>query len=1005
MKKQLGIGLALAVLLSGVSCGGGGGGDVAGGNLGGEYGELKLLEHEPAADALQVDVDTEITLSFDGAIDPAALVVQEMALYEDGLDEPIEGTFRVSNGGRTVHFKPSVALEVATDYRFDVQPTLCDQSYRTLDVSPSFAFRTFDEKAPELLRASIVDRQTSVDRRAPIIFEFDEALDPSSARPGAASLRDEWGGTYPVELAIAHKTASVTCIHDLPGTKSLFLTLRGGDGAIRDRSGNEFATSHTIRFTTAADTTAPSFVRSFPIESAIAVSPRARIELQFDEAMDPNSYEPSGLFVVDAFENPVAVDVTLSSDLRTIRLEPRAPLRMDDDYLVRATTGPSGLADVSGNGIIHAVEIAFRTGSDIQAPNITSTLPRDNERDVPTSAAYEIQFDELLDPTSVSRRTVELLVDEVPVVITVRAASLANRILIQPVHVLPADKACRIELAGGRDGIRDANGNEMAASHTVNFTTTADSRVPKLLFAPQDGASAVPVTSRVVIMSSLPLRPSSVSSDTVRLTDANNNRIQGSLTVENDGRAIIFRPHHALASASSVRIKILGGLRGVRGTNGSGLAEDIESYFRTGGHADTLPPEMSLTLNRVAKTRREGLAVPPAGFTIDMSSYDLGSATVDPSTLTLSLTGPAFVPAPAELFAATTFSGNLRARTRLTIHDSLEPGAYSLTATIRDLSGNLSASETLRFQVDEATTDRRPFERTQLVWVQFDTDREGGGRGDGKADFVEDMHDLGLGVDGDPIGANDKLAQLVIDGAIRVANDLFGRTANSGRIDEDSIRLRLVTRQPCGAPHMKIAVGGLDSGGSGNRKYGDESTGVLGRALFDYRNAVVNENNTGTSPGLGVFVGELFLYQARLYLDLYPHYITRFGRTYRGLSPHMGGVPAGRHAHDAKVLADDFDYGSASPEERARWDLIHDAADQVARAIGVVLTHEIGHSIGLVPEGSPSSGLHGDTSLHNTFSGIDDVMSAILGYESLTTIDFSFRPLNLAYLRERVILK
>jgi hypothetical protein len=49
--------------------------------------------------------------------------------------------------------------------------------------------------------------------------------------------------------------------------------------------------------------------------------------------------------------------------------------------------------------------------------------------------------------------------------------------------------------------------------------------------------------------------------------------------------------------------------------------------------------------------------------------------------------------------------------------------------------------------------------------------------------------------------------------------------------------------------------------------------------------------------------------------------------------------------------------------------------------------------------------LHGDQSLHNAATSFTDVMSAVISYESLIAVDFEFRPLNLAYLRERILTR
>jgi hypothetical protein len=372
------------------------------------------------------------------------------------------------------------------------------------------------------------------------------------------------------------------------------------------------------------------------------------------------------------------------------------------------------------------------------------------------------------------------------------------------------------------------------------------------------------------------------------------------------------------------------------------------------------------------------------------------------STLDLVLSGPGAVPTSDELFLASTV-GMRHAVTEVPSRLALRPGAYVLNATVKDLSGNRCAPTPYAFEVVAPNTDQLPFERTQVVWVRFDTDREGRGKGDGVADFEQDLLSLGLAAPGDPLGRNAMVRQTVIDGILAESNRLLSRNPD-GTPKAGSVALRLTTRMPCHSAHMQMAVGGQDPEAP-KRSYGEESTGILGRALFDYRNATPNENNAGTSPGLGVFVGELFLYEGKIFKDLYPSYVTSFGRTFRVLSPQMGGTPAGAGPLDSIVLATGFSYASATPEQRLRYDQVFGAADELATAMGIILAHEVGHSIGLVAEGEPPTGLHGDTSLHNSLSMLGDVMSAYVAWDSLVGVEHRFRDLNMAYLRQRVICK
>lgn len=996
---------SVCVLVLGLlaSCGAGGSAGGSSGGAGGGVGNLSVLAHDPETDEIQVALTAALEISFDGSIDPEALNEDEFTLEEAGSSEPIPGTFTTKQGGKTVVFQPRSDLKPATDYTLTLQPTLCDTAFRTLDQEFSFSFRSYDDIAPVVRSSSVIDNQTEVARGEPFLVRISERVAAGSVHPNTVTLHDIWGTAFPLDLHVAGDTVQIAPVRDLPGSRRFALTIRGGTGGLTDVAGNELAASWSVHFQTAEDREPPELVSSDPPDRGTGVSPLARLTFRFSESMDLGSYEPTGLVLEDAFLNPMPVGVDQSRDGKSLFLQPQSPLIPDETYTVRFRPGPLGMTDVSGNSLASEVAATFHVGDDQEPPTIVSTQPGADETRISPNVAIEIRFTEPVKRESITARTVTFSGGGGSPGADFDLAPDAMLLRVVPTTLLAPATEYRLTLRRGYDGVQDLAGNPLRDDYELRFTTSGSTALPTFITSPPHGASLVPVTSRITAVASEVVDPATVNASTFKVKTAAGDTISGSLSVARGNRAIVFRPLHPLPGTESIRVTLKGGYEGIRLGSGNWADRDTVTAFRVGTQVDILRPQLRLTLNRIHSSRNQDLAVPPWGFTIDVSAFDSGNLFVDPTTLVLTLQGPGSVPSPDELFQLGRFTAT-DASIRIDGANALPVGDYRLTALIKDTSDNESLPQEIDFSVTSAFPSLRPFERTQIVWVQFDSDREGNGRGDGFADFDQDLWNMGLIATGDPIGRNAWLRRLVSDGVLRLANDLFERTATSSR-REGSVNLRLVTRQPCRATHMKIAVGGADPSGAPNRKYGDDSTGVLGRALFDYRNEDPNENNAGTTPGLGVFVGELFLYQARLYLDLYPHFITRFGRTFRGLSPHMGGKPAGTHSLDAVVLAEKFDYASATADQKARYDEIMTAADDLASAIGVVLAHEIGHSVGLVAQGPPSSGLHGDQSLHNATTGITDVMGPVLGYESVISLDFQFRPLNLAYLRERILLK
>jgi len=331
----------------------------------------------------------------------------------------------------------------------------------------------------------------------------------------------------------------------------------------------------------------------------------------------------------------------------------------------------------------------------------------------------------------------------------------------------------------------------------------------------------------------------------------------------------------------------------------------------------------------------------------------------------------------------------------------LRAGTWTLQVRAKDLSGNLANAPPLAFRVTAPTTSMLPFERTQVVWVRTDLDRSRSGT----PDFEEDMLRLGFATPGDPLGTNAWMRELVLDGILAKANNLFGRGNRGEPLGAESVALRFAKRRPIALVHMQIAMGGLDPEGRRGRVYGDASSGVLGRAYYDYRNGNMGDRNIATSPGLGVFPAEMWLYQARIHEQVWPSFQTLFAQRFRPLCSDMGGIPAGSHALDAQVLRADFDYEAAPSNQRARWLVVMQAAQDWASVVGIILAHEVGHAVGLVAPGPSPRGLHGDNTLHNTYAGATEVMAPSIGYEAMTMLEYSFRDLDLAYLRQRVLLR
>lgn len=980
------------------ACGGGGaaatGSPGANSTLPGAYGTIALRSHSPADGAVQVATTASIVLEFDAPIARDSLSDPDTGLREVGVAGKVAGAWTLGPSGRAT-FRPTAELARETDYEFTIAGLTCDQDGRILDRSRTFAFRTVDTTPPTLVDLDVVANSLNESRTRSFTLTFSEAVASTSITDQTLYLRDAFGTRYEAERTVDGARVTLDPHSDLPGDRAFSLV---ATAQITDRAGNAVGAATLTSFRTVGDTDAPVVVSVWPPTTSTGISPRVQPTFRFSESMDPATVEAVSLVFQDQFGSVVPFRIHASPDQRELRLEPLAALAVDRRYTLAFMLGAAAATDVSGNGLQATTALQFTTGADAAPPVLAAADPADGSTRVSINAVAALQFDEPLDPDWVDDETVTMTVDGERWDAVVEAQGATIR--VTPILPLPVRGAVQVTVAGGHAGVRDLAGNVPAADVHVAFTASEDAALPRVMLLPEDGATSVSTAAGMAVLFDAPMDLATLDETRVRFTNDAGLALPGTRTVAADGRVVRFRPSQPLAQYAYYRVVVAGGSTGVRRASGNWFVADQTTRFRTAGWPDVVAPTVEASIEGIVESRSAGLITPPSGFVIQVAASDGGSQSVDMSTLEILLEGPGAAPTAETLLAAAQLDPG-RAQVLVPAAPALTPGAYTLRVRVKDLSGNLGEAAPRAFEVAQPTSAMQPFERTQLVWMRIDLDRDGNGR----SDFDDDLIRLGLASNGDPAGTNARMRELVRDGILAQANRLYGRGPRGEPIDAGTVAVRFTPHEPLGAPHMQMSVGGYDPEGVKTRAYGDESTGILGRAYYDYRNGNYTERNTSLSPGLGVFPGEMWLYQARLHLQVWPSFQTAFATKFRPLCPPMGGTPVGSNPLDAVVLAPTFSEVGATNAQLARRSTILDAADDWAAVIGIVLAHEVGHSVGLVAPGAAPRGLYGDNTLHNTYAGAAEVMAASVGYEAMTTLDYAFRDLDLAYLRQRILLR
>ena len=324
------------------------------------------------------------------------------------------------------------------------------------------------------------------------------------------------------------------------------------------------------------------------------------------------------------------------------------------------------------------------------------------------------------------------------------------------------------------------------------------------------------------------------------------------------------------------------------------------------------------------------LLVPRHGFTVDIAVLDDPADPIDSASLQL---GAGAVDLSSKLLVVDGFASWVVSET-----DALQPGMTTMTLSGRTASGKAHESA-LTFEVTELVAERDPFDRPMTWLFRFDMDRFGTTADyrtdgavvlealsgpNGKPDFAEELELLGMG---DP-----RFVAIV-------EREIIERTLRF----YDGIDLKIVTTTD-GPDPMTFSEDGEFS----MMRLGGTLEDVLGRSRFAPHNEARVDD---TSDRLGVGTAKL----AQLVVG-----IPGVGDAFDAVRPDRG-QPVGTHPEDDAALAagfDRFDPKNAAATN-ARYDALQAASVRLAQIIASVTAHEMGHAMGLVPNGPPPAGFFG----------------------------------------------
>jgi hypothetical protein len=327
---------------------------------------------------------------------------------------------------------------------------------------------------------------------------------------------------------------------------------------VTDVSGNPLSAA-SWSFTTAVDATAPVVAARTPAAGVTGVTTAGPLTATFDERVQ--GVDAATFTLRSAAGVVVPATVRYDTAGRVATLTPAAPLEYSTGYTATLTGGPSGIRDLSGNGLADT-SWSFTTAArpDTTRPSVSTQGPASNATGVAQTANITATFSEPVTGVGTATFTLKNAATGAAVGATSVAYNATTRVAaFDPNVTLAADTKYTASLG---TGIRDAAGNSLTAT-TWTFTTgptpTVSARTPGI------NATGVAQTANITATFSEPV--TGVGTATFTVKNAATGAAVGATSVAYNAttRVATFDPNVTLAADTRYTATLASGIRDAAG--------------------------------------------------------------------------------------------------------------------------------------------------------------------------------------------------------------------------------------------------------------------------------------------------------------------------------------------------------------------------------------------------------------------------------------------------------
>jgi hypothetical protein len=414
--------------------------------------------------ATGVPVNLKIAAFFSEAMTPTTINAASFTLTQGTT--PVAGTVTYVGGAAT--FNPSAALAANTAYTAAISTAAKDLAGNAIASAYAWSFTTGAgplSASPTVSQTAPPGAAVNIALNGQIAVIFSETMDPATVNAANFTLQIPGVSNVAGTVSDTGATAIFTPAANLLPDTLYTATLSTG---ITNLAGTGLASNYVWSFYPGAIaySTAPTVSLSIPANQAPGVPINSKIAVAFNQAMNAASITNANLTLAGPGAAAVAGQVSVTGNVATFA--PATSLLPNTAYLA---TVAAGAANLAGNATPANYQFGFTTGATASAtaPAVNSTIPVTGATGVFINQAIDISFSEPMDPATISASTISLTAPgSTPVAGTVIYYPASNIASFVPSSILLSATAYTATVS---TGIRDLQGNALAAGSTWSFTT------------------------------------------------------------------------------------------------------------------------------------------------------------------------------------------------------------------------------------------------------------------------------------------------------------------------------------------------------------------------------------------------------------------------------------------------------------------------------------------------------------------------------------------------------